>query len=249
MDASSTGLARNRRESQTKPREQRPLFTTEALPTDRKRPPPSKPKKRKQPTPPTPALSFDPKQSRIRSGRQDPTPPTPSSSLSPSDSSFSGSFEEPNAFALDSPSQSLYGSETPAEYDSSCKWIHVAFMTTGYSSTSTPAMPATSTEYDSPLAYASSSSPATTDHAPTHLSENPGYEGLNCQMPPAADALYQSYSYGGAAYGDASDDPYIYGREHGTMGYQLAYQDPSYAVATPNTVPSYTRGHWHPPHH
>ena len=231
-----------------KPKEVQPLFTTKILDFDRKRLPQPPRKKRTRPAPVTPALSFDPKQNRIRSGRQDPAPPTPTSScITPSDSSNGGSYEEPSAFTFSgAPQEAHYAFQHQPVYDSAPHKRPRVFSgpTHSYSGTSSTEMNSNLAEYDSPLSCTSSSSPATSDQSPTHFSDNVGCDGFNCQLQPTPEVLCPSYSYSNAAYGGVSNETQLYTRDPGVLPYPIPYHEPNYAGVTPNTAPP---RNWPPP--
>ncbi|KAL4080298.1 hypothetical protein V8B97DRAFT_1931492 [Scleroderma yunnanense] len=232
-----------RRESHTRSREPKPLFTTEALALDRKKQPQPQPKKRKRPPPATPALSFDPKQNRIRSGRQDPSPTFTTSCPTPSDSSNGGSYEEPADFAFDPPQEPPYAFQ-PQVNDLASKRPRVfSGPTAPYPGASSTEMTANLAEYDSPLSCTSSSSPATSDQSPTRFSEHSACDGLNCYMQPSPE-MFPSY----AAYGSVPNETQLYARDSGVLSYPMPYHESNYAGATASTTaPSVGRSHWYPP--
>ena len=230
-----------------KPKEVQPLFTTKTLDFDRKRQPQPPPKKRKRPVPATPALSFDPKQNRIRSGRQDLVPPTPTSScITPSDSCNGGSYEESSAFT-GAPPQYIFQPQPTFDPASHKRPRVFSAPPHSYSGTSSTEMHSNLAEYDSPLSCTSSSSPATSDQSPTHFSDNTGCDGFDCQMQPTPEVLCPSYSYGNAAYGGVPNETQLYTRDSGVLDYPIPYHEPNYAGATPNTAPPHPTRNWHPP--
>lgn len=225
---------RNRRESHTKTKETKPLFTTEALPTERKPRTQHQPKKRTRPPPSTPVLTFDPKQNRIRSGRQEPSPLT--GRFSP-EASRGGSLEErADLPAYGTPTESPLSSE-PIGHDSLSHKRPRVFSNSSVSCQASPNqdMTSASLEYDSPLSYTSSSSPATSDQSATTFPEGSGYEMANFQISPTGEDFYPSHSYSPAVQGD---EQYLYGSV-GHVNYPIPYPDTNYGRVAPNAVPSY----------
>lgn len=232
---------RHRRESHAKPKDTKPLFTTEALPTERKRRPQPQPKKRTRPPPSTPVMTFNPKQNRIRSGRQDPTPLT--APFSPETSNGGSLVERADLQLYGTTNEIPFSSESQIGYDSLCRTRPRVFSDPSSSCQAPPNHEMTSSplEYDSPLSYTSSSSPATSDQSPTTFPEGPGYETANLQISPTGDNLYHSYSP--AVQGD---EQYVYGHV-GVANYPIPYPDTNYGRVAPNAVPSYAANYPPPP--
>ncbi|KAI6121447.1 hypothetical protein F5141DRAFT_1061187 [Pisolithus sp. B1] len=241
---SNAANIRNRRESHAKPRDTRPLFTTEALPTERKPRPQPQPKKRTRTPPSTSVLTFNPKENRIRSGRQDPSPLT--ARFSPGTPN-GGSLEERADFPPYGTTNELpFSSEPHIGYDSLPHKRPRVFSDPSSSRQAPPnhEMASPSLEYDSPLSYTSSSSPATSDQSPTTFPEGPGYE-TNLQISPTSENLYHSPPYSPAVQGD---EQYVYGHV-GVANYSIPYPDTNYGRVAPNGVPSYTANYRPPPSH
>lgn len=174
MNSPFTEGARHRRESCTRSNEPRPLFTTAALPLDRKKQPQPQPKKRKRPSPVTPPLNFDPKQSRIRSGRQDVVPPTPSlSCMTSPDRSQGDQYEDSSDFTPHNGSP--YNAQPPIASDLEChKRPRVFSQTISCLPTAGTEMGAAVEPY-SPSAH-TPSPPAMSNQSPTYPTENVDYE-------------------------------------------------------------------------
>ncbi|KAI6032887.1 hypothetical protein F5J12DRAFT_189133 [Pisolithus orientalis] len=237
----NTDGVRNRRESHTKTKEIKPLFTTDALPTERKRRLQTQTKiKRTRPPPTTPALTFHPFQNRIRSGRQDPSLPT--ARYSP-DTSNGGSFEERAEHTPHSATNEL--PFTPEPYDPLSHTRPRAFdPSVACQAPPNHEMNPPSLEYDSPLSYTSSSSPTTSDRSPTNFPEGSGYEIANFQISPTSEDFYHSHSYSPAVQGD--EQYHLYGNV-GVVNYPISYPDTNYGGVAPNAVPSYTTSYRPPP--